>query len=729
MSVTRRVALQTLAAGMALPFRPRKTRAEGVETVGAGSGKAVLYDATRCIGCRECVLGCAEANGWEADLALGTDLRLTDSCLTFLQHFEDAGDDFFLKRQCMHCVEPACVSACMLGAMRKDADGAVVWNGDLCVGCRYCQIACPFNVPRFEWDSATPSLHKCQLCPERRAEGRAPACVEQCRRGALAFGPRDELLGEAHRRIDASPDRYNPRVYGEREAGGTGVLYLARAGASFAAMGLPEPGDEPAAALAESIQHRLYRGFVAPIVLFGMLGAAVRRNFPLVHEVGAGHGGDESAAPVGGRLITVPSLVLMVLVAIGLAGIVWRFAAGLGAVTNLNDGYPMGLWIAFDVVTGTALACGGYAMALLVYIANRGRYHPLIRPALVTSAFGYSLGGLSVLIDIGRPWNFYKIPTLFGQWNFNSILLEVALCIMLYTMVLWIEVSPVFLEQWRSAGSGRLRRVATVLSPKLEKALPYAIALGLLLPTMHQSSLGSLMLMAGDRLHPLWHTPLLPLLFLISCVGMGYAVVTLESTLSARAFGLPRETRMLSGLAWPAAVALAGYAVIRVVDLVVRDKLDLVLRMDGYSRLFLIEIGLFLLAALALVVGTRVARAGYLATVAIIALLAGGLYRFSTYLIAFDPGPQWSYFPAAPEFAVTIGLVAAEILGYLLLVKRFPILRAASPVKRAEDLPDLELTEAPLLAQLPVMPGTGQTEWMNTLEDLTKELTHAPPGP
>jgi Ni/Fe-hydrogenase subunit HybB-like protein/Fe-S-cluster-containing dehydrogenase component len=701
-----------MAAGMAMPFTPRRVAAS--ETHGTTTAaKAVLYDATRCIGCRECIVGCAEENGWDADLAFGPDLKLTDTCLTYLQKFEPADEAFFLKRQCMHCSDPACVSACMLGAMHKDADGAVVWNADLCVGCRYCQIACPFNVPRFEWDSPLPSLRKCQMCPDRRAQGLPPACVAQCRRDALMFGPREEMLAEAHTRIEAEPEKYNRHVYGETDGGGTGVLYLTRGDASFASLGLPDLGDVSPADLPESIQHRLYKGFIAPIVLFTMLGAVVRRNFPLVHANGHSHDVHEQPAPVGGRLLTFPVIVLATLVAIGVAGIVWRLVAGLGATTNLNDGYPMGLWIAFDVVTGTALACGGYAMALLVYVANRGRYHPLIRPALVTSAFGYSLGGLSVLIDIGRPWNFYKIPTFFGEWNFNSILLEVALCIMLYTMVLWIEVSPIFLDRCCQNGTGRVKSFALKLSPKLEKILPYAIALGLLLPTMHQSSLGSLMLLAGTRLHPLWHTPLLPLLFLISCVGMGYAVVTVESTLSARAFGLPSETKMLRGLAAPAGFVLLAYAVVRGVDVVLRDKLELVTRMDAFSQLFLTEIGLFIVAGLGLLAFGRIARVGVLFTIAVAVILAGSLYRFSTYLIAFDPGPQWSYFPAIPEFAVTIGLIAGEILGYILLVKRFPVLRGAP---RPEDAPSVSVI-------------AGDDAWTEPVVNLMEERSYAPDEP
>ncbi|MDT8341254.1 MAG: Ni/Fe-hydrogenase cytochrome b subunit [Longimicrobiales bacterium] len=678
MSISRRVALKTLAAAGATSLVPRPLRAAKPRRTPDPDSRAVLYDATLCVGCRECVQGCAEANGWDPELAFSDEPALNRNVLSVIRRCQEGGNEHFLKVQCMHCVDPACASACMLGAMHKDADGAVVWDGDLCVGCRYCQIACPFNVPRFEWDTPLPALNKCQLCPDRRAHGLPPACVEQCRRGALLYGSRAEMLDEARRRQAAHPGRYQTRIYGEHDGGGTSFLYLVSNEVSFARLGLPELGTESVPTLPETIQHTLYKGFVAPIALYGVLGAAVRRNSRRLHDEEAAHHPTERSEPVGGPLLTWRTAILAALALVAGAMIVWRFVAGLGATTNLNDGYPMGLWIAFDVVTGTALACGGYAMALLVYVANRGKYHPLVRAAMVTSALGYSLGGFSVLIDIGRAWNFYKIPLYFWSWNFNSILLEVALCIMLYTTVLWIEVSPAILERWRDSRVEGLRRVALRVQPRLERAMPYVIALGLLLPTMHQSSLGSLMLMAGQKLHPLWRTPLLPLLFLVSCVAMGYAAVTLESCISARVFKRPRETPMLRALGLPVSLVLLLYVAIRSVDVVWRGQVGQLLTLDPFSLLFLAEMALFLVPAVLLLIGRHRADTHHLLGAAVMVIIAGALYRFSTYLFAFDPGAQWTYFPSIPEWAVTVGLVAAEILGYVLLVKLFPILRGTT---------------------------------------------------
>jgi Ni/Fe-hydrogenase subunit HybB-like protein len=149
-----------------------------------------------------------------------------------------------------------------------------------------------------------------------------------------------------------------------------------------------------------------------------------------------------TAAPVGGPTWTRTTRTLLWLSVIGLALILWRFWVGLGASTGLSDGYPWGIWIAFDVVTGTALACGGYAMALMVYIFNRGHYHPLVRPAILTSALGYSIAALAIVIDVGRPWFVYRIPISWDKWNVNSALLEVALCVMAYMVVLLTPASP-----------------------------------------------------------------------------------------------------------------------------------------------------------------------------------------------------------------------------------------------------------------------------------------------
>jgi len=386
------------------------------------------------------------------------------------------------------------------------------------------------------------------------------------------------------------------------------------------------------------------------------------------------------AEPVGGPLFTPAMRVLAVVVGIGAVLMLWRLVAGLGSTTALNDGYPLGLWIAFDVVTGTALACGGYAVAILVMILNKGRYHPLVRPAILTSALGYSLAGFSVFLDIGRWWYIWKVPLYFWHWNFDSALLEVALCIMTYIVVLWIELAPAFLEKWSDASNLLLRRMSRVSLRGLEKAASWIIALGLLLPTMHQSSLGTLMLLADSRLHPLWNTRLLPLMFLLTCVSMGFAVVVCESAFSSVAFKRRPDTSMLGNLAAAIVPVQLVVVAMRLADLAWRGQLGSLAAVDIRSLLVLIEFGLMLAPAVMLRSAARRRDLGHLVRAAMLMMFGGALYRFDTYLVAFTPGAHWSYFPSVPEILISTGLVAAEIMVYIAVVKTFPILAGRTAV-------------------------------------------------
>jgi len=373
--------------------------------------------------------------------------------------------------------------------------------------------------------------------------------------------------------------------------------------------------------------------------------------------------------------MTRPVRFLAALFAVGAVLILWRLVAGLGATTALSDAYPWGFWIAFDVVTGTALACGGYAMAILVYVLNKGRYHPLVRPAILTSALGYTVAGISIALDIGRPWIAWKVPIFIWSWNLHSALLEVSLCIMTYTGVAWIELAPAFLERWH--GESRLRKLAEKAHAALDRWLLWIIAFGLLLPTMHQSSLGTLMVLTGTKLHPLWQTPLLPLLFLISCIAIGYAAVVFESTLASVFFRRPRETEMLAGLSRAMLPVLGAFFVLRMGDVALRGRLPLAFAVNRYAFGFWLETALTVAPLLLLLPAGGRRDPGNLFRAAMMLLLAGALYRFNTYLLAYRAGDDVSYFPSVPEFMITIGLVALEIIGYLVIVKTFPIFSGA----------------------------------------------------
>lgn len=180
---------------------------------------AMLIDLTRCIGCEACVLACKEANGLPRETGTA---KLSATTWSALERHQGVA----VRRQCMHCLEPACASVCPVGALSKSAAGPVVYDPDRCIGCRYCMVGCPFGVPKYEWSSNLPRVKKCLFCFERQAQGRQPACAEACPTGATLFGDRDALLKEAERRMAAEPGRYVPRIYGQHEAGGTSMLYL-----------------------------------------------------------------------------------------------------------------------------------------------------------------------------------------------------------------------------------------------------------------------------------------------------------------------------------------------------------------------------------------------------------------------------------------------------------------------------------------------------------------------
>jgi len=384
------------------------------------------------------------------------------------------------------------------------------------------------------------------------------------------------------------------------------------------------------------------------------------------------------SAPVGGELWTRPYKFLATLATLGVLLTLWRYVQGLGATTALNDGHPWGIWIAFDVVTGTALGCGGYAVAILVYLLNKGQYHPLVRSCILTSALGYTLAGMAIAIDVGRYWNIYRVQFFFWQWNLRSALLEVALCVTVYVGVLWIEMSPVIFERWREAMNPTLRNIGSRTLPVVERFMIYIIALGVLLPTMHQSTLGTIMILAGHKVHPLWQTQLLPLLFLLSVCGMGYAIVVFESTLSSWLLGRRFETKMLAALARIMAYVTLAFLLLRVADLAYRGVLGMVFTSGYLSFFFLLETALFLVPSI-MAFNPKVAEnAGHLFQIAMMLLLGGALYRFDTYLVAFNPGPGRAYFPAVPELFITIGLVSIEIMAYIYFIRRFSILPAAS---------------------------------------------------
>ncbi len=282
------------AAGCAGALGCRKAMASTNKKVAPTDAVGMLYDSTRCIGCKACVVACRDVNGLPPatteetgglyDMQTELDANTKTAIKLYQEVAPETGQqtNAFVKAQCMHCVDPACVSVCMLGALSKREFGVVSWNGDLCVGCRYCQLACPFGVPKFEFNKAAPKIVKCEMCLPRLKEGKQPACTEVCPREAVIFGKLEDLKREAHARLEKEPTRYIQKVYGEHDVGGTQVLYLS--GVSFEKLGLPNLGNDPVPAMSEKVTHGIMQGLATPAVLYAALGAVIWRNHRTSHD-------------------------------------------------------------------------------------------------------------------------------------------------------------------------------------------------------------------------------------------------------------------------------------------------------------------------------------------------------------------------------------------------------------------------------------------------------------
>jgi len=279
----RRNFLKTIAAvGAATAIAHPPSAQAGPQNVFSPKRNGVLVDTTVCVGCRNCEWACKVAHGLPAESldsfkdrsVFESQRRPDDKALTVVNEYANPRNPdlpYDVKSQCMHCDRPACLSACIVGAISKLENGAVIWDGDKCIGCRYCMAACPFQVPAFEFDKAIhPEIRKCDFCADRQLKGELPACVEICPVEALTFGPREDLVRLAHERIKRSPERYINYVYGEFEVGGTSWLYLA--GREFSALQFPSVGTSPAPGTTEAIQHGIFAYFVPPVALYALLG-------------------------------------------------------------------------------------------------------------------------------------------------------------------------------------------------------------------------------------------------------------------------------------------------------------------------------------------------------------------------------------------------------------------------------------------------------------------------
>lgn len=389
--------------------------------------------------------------------------------------------------------------------------------------------------------------------------------------------------------------------------------------------------------------------------------------------------------------------VLILILAAGLFSSMMRFTQGLGASTALSDQFPWGLWIGFDVLCGVALAAGGFTISAVVYIFHIERFRPIVRPTILTAFLGYSLVIVGLIFDLGR---FYKIYNPLVMWNPHSVMFEVAWCVMLYTTVLALEFSPILFESlnWRKP----LAVVKSVMLP--------LVILGVVLSTLHQSSLGTLFLIVPEKLYPLWYSPLLPVLFFVSAVALGCAMTIFESFLSWRAFRQRLELDLLSDLGKVIVVALGVYMILRVQDLIHNGTWPLAFGSGYEARLFQAEFILGVLAPIILLLIPAVRRDDFGLFASSVMVIAGiVMNRLNVSITGLEGAAGASYVPSWMEVAVTLSLVGIGFLLFSLAVRYLKIFpeEQEEPIQQRLPLPAVAQLSRPAFSTTKVVMVAG----------------------
>jgi len=359
--------------------------------------------------------------------------------------------------------------------------------------------------------------------------------------------------------------------------------------------------------------------------------------------------------------LTFWKLVFLLLMAGGLYATFIRFTQGLGASTHLSDQFPWGIWISFDVLCGVMLAAGGFTLTAAVHILNIKRLHSIIRPTILTAFLGYILVCAALMYDLGKPYNIWH-PLIMR--NPHSVMFEVAYCVMLYTSVLALEFSPIVLEHFKLEKP--LKFVRRILIP--------LVILGVILSTLHQSSLGTLYLIVPEKLHPFWYSPLLPVFFFLSAIAVGLAMTIFESSMSSKHFGVHLELPVLQELGRVLLVVLAVYGILRFEDLANRGALKLAFHPGYETYLFWLEISLAIILPLLLLVQRQVrSSANGLYFAAVLVVLGFITNRMNVSITGFEGSTGVRYFPKWTELAVTGMIIAIGFALFGLAVKYLPI--------------------------------------------------------
>jgi Ni/Fe-hydrogenase subunit HybB-like protein len=404
----------------------------------------------------------------------------------------------------------------------------------------------------------------------------------------------------------------------------------------------------------------------------------------------------EHPTPVKSRFLSPGTIVLVALALVGGAAYLYRLVFGLAAATNLDNQYPWGIWISIDVASGVALAAGGFTTAALADVFHKRGFHAIARPALLTAMLGYTFAVIGLLADLGRYYNVWH-PMLPSMWQGDSVLFEVGICVIIYLSVLYIEFLPIVAERFigRVNLPGPLRLLNNIVNSWLivcqrflSRFISVFIIAGVVLSCLHQSSLGTLMVIAPTKVHPLWYTPVLPLLFLLSAIAVGFPMVIFESILATRSFRLKPERELLSSIALYTPVLLAVYLAVKIADLTLRDAVGYVFEGSLQSVMFLIEIGLGVVAPMALLLSRRVRNSlSGLFIASTLVIFGVALNRINVFLISYRPlYPEKSYFPSPFEILVTVGLISTLVLVYRAMVMIFPVI-AAPPQEAPRELP------------------------------------------
>jgi formate dehydrogenase iron-sulfur subunit len=708
--------------------------------------RATLVDTTKCIGCRACQVACKQWNdreGEETELQLGkigfqNPATLSAKTYTLIAFHELPNDKapggldyIFTMHRCLHCLDPACAAACPTTALTRQPDGPVTYDASECIGCRYCIWACPWGVPTAEWDSLAPKIQKCTHCADRadqplplarngqvltaeesqafRANIVVPACVKACPADALRFGEREEMLQEARKRIANRPEKYIDHIYGEKEAGGTSVLYLASV--PFEKIGFPALGDKPYPAVSKAAIHAVPPAVLAVGALLGGIYSFLKRRTLAAGADAEDTGHQVEFEPLKHKLLTPFNWLLLALIAFGGISLLARFALGLGGSTHLSDTYAWGLWIVFDLVW-IAVAAGAFATAGLIYVFQRKDLYSIGRSAVLIGFLSYTFVTVTLVADLGLPWHFYQLGL---QAPAASAMFEVSWCVGLYVTVLLMEFLPVplewlglgrALEMWQRWSGAYVAFALTLFVYLLSRNLTYsalaAVLFGFLawafrargkkaepvmlaiaavtLSAMHQSSLGSLFLLMPDELAPQWWSPVMPVSFFLSSIAGGTALIILIEMWIAKAWRRQLRMSQLASMGQITLWSLVAYLVFRLGDMAVRGQLANAFS-GSLGALFAIEVVLGGVLPLAILSRASLrARPPALFNGALLATLGVILNRVSVVYLAMNlrgPMPQTapeSYFPSIFEWGVSVGLVALSIFLFGLGVRLLPLL-------------------------------------------------------